>query len=145
MKKQFRTLLATAAIVLASNTAFANEYAVIVNAANNFAGDTKAEVKNLFLKRKTAWSDGTRSVPLARGDDSPEQQAFNSLILDMSEAEVAGHWQAEKQKTGETPPKAVGSERILYRQIKRKEGAFGVVLNSSATALPEGIKVLFKF
>lgn len=144
MRNFVKTITLGIALTLASTAAIAEDYAVVVNAANNSNAD-KSEVKSLFLKQRTAWNDGTSAVPLGRSDDSPEQQGFNAAVLGMSSADLSGHWQAEKQKTGETPPKSVGSEGILFRQIKRKPGAFGVVLASSAAALPDGIKVLFKF
>jgi hypothetical protein len=145
MKKLFTLLLVGLAVSFASQHAVAAEYAVVVNAKNNFSGDATIEIKNLFLKKKTAWDNGIAAHPFARSGDSPEQVAFSSKILGMSASEAAGYWQSEKQKTGATPPKAVGSEGILFRQIDRKEGAFGVVLSSSAVALPEGLKILFKF
>ena len=130
-------------VLFSSQNAFAADYAVIANAANGASADSQSEVKNLFLKKKTAWPGGAKAVPLGRKSGSAEQDAFNAAILGMSSGELSGHWQAEKQKTGQTPPKEVGSESILLRQVKRKEGAFGVV--PASTTLPDGVKVLFKF
>lgn len=142
MKKIFQTLALVTCTALSSPVSIADQFAVIVNAEN--AGDEQ-EIKNLFLKRKTSWNNGEIAVPLAREGTSAEQVAFNAMVLGFSASELAGHWQTEKQKTGETPPKAVGSERILFRQIQRKKGAFGIVPTSSVSSPPNGIKVLYIF
>ncbi len=142
MKKIFQTLALVTFAALAGPVCVADQFAVIVNAEN--AGDEQ-EIKNLFLKRKTSWNNGEIAVPLAREDASVEQAAFNATVLGLSASELAGHWQTEKQKTGETPPKAVGSERILFRQIQRKKGAFGIVPVSSIEIPPDGIRVLYTF
>lgn len=126
----------------ASHSALADEYAVVVNAGNEITSDY-SQIKNFFLKKQTSWKNGEVVVPLGRLQGSAEQQAFNKIILAMSDSELSEYWQSQKQKTGDTPPKEVGSESILFRQIKRKAGAFSVV--KASAKLPSDVKVLFTF
>ncbi len=146
----FRNILALTLLVCATFAfvapAFAGGFAIVVNTANSTsAEDVNSEIRNLYLKKQTAWSNGIDAVPLAREADSPEHEAFLAGILEMSQGDLDGHWASEKSKTGATGPREVGSKSILLRQIGRKEGAFGVVSEADAASLPEGVKILKTF
>lgn len=147
MKYFKKTFLFAAVAVMAlgfTPSAFAQNFAVIVNAENAASADA-SDIKNLYLKKRTAWSDGTSAVPLARSTGSAEQEAFLSNILGMSQSEIDSYWASEKSKTGSTGPREVGSSSILLRQVGRKAGAFGIVSTAEASSLPEGVKVLLNF
>lgn len=127
-----------------STPAYAADYVVVVNSANTTSGDVgKEEAKNIYLKIKTTWPDGTEAIPFGRPSESAAHQAFLSGILGFSQADLDQHWASEKSKTGQSAPREVGSENILLRQISRKPGAFGVV--KAGTSLPSGVKILFTF
>ncbi len=149
--KTFRNILALTLLAVATFTftapAFAEGFAIVVNAANSIAdgGNVDSELKNLYLKKKTSWSSGPSAVPLGRSAGSPEQAAFLSTVLGMSQSDLDSHWASEKSKTGATGPREIGSAGILLRQVSRKEGAFGVVSAAEAASLPDGVKVLKKF
>lgn len=146
MTKRSKILLTTAvfAALSFSSSVWAGSYSVIVNANNAASGESNMDqVKNLFLKKQSAWNDGTKALPLARNDSSPEQRAFVNKVLGMGDAEVVQYFAAEKSKSGMTPPRAIGSDGLLFRQIARKPGAFGVV--AAGTDLPDTVKVLFSF
>jgi hypothetical protein len=130
-----------------STNALAQTYAVVVNAENDFTGDDakkKTQIKRLYLKEQTAWPGGPDAIPFGRDEGSAEQTAFMQSVLGMSSSEIEGHWLKLKQIRGETPPRSIGSARILARQIGKNPGAFGVVLASEAGAIAGG-KVLFEF
>lgn len=125
--------------------ALAADYALIVNAANPIEGseaELKSQITRLFLKQQNDWPDGTSAVPLDRKADSAEHTAFLKGVLEMSETELDTHWLRLKQISGETPPREVGSDRILIRTVGKAEGAFGMVANDPAGFPPE-IRVLF--
>ena len=129
---------------LLSAPAYAQNFAIVVNAENTSEADISA-IKSLYLKQRTSWPDGLSADPFARSADSAEQAAFLSEVLGMSQADLDQYWLSEKSKTGLAGPRAVGSSSILMRQIKRKKGAFGVVTSGEVASLPEGVKVLLKF
>ncbi len=137
----------TGAIALFSFSAAAETYAVVVNVENSFDGDDaakKQQVKRLYLKEQSAWPGGIAAVPFGRADGSAEQIAFAQAVLQMSPSDIEGHWLNLKQVRGETPPRGIGSARILSRQIGKTPGAFGVVLASEVAGVENG-KVLFEF
>lgn len=146
--KHLKNILAlslfTATLLTLSPVAMAQSFAIVVNSANAGSADTSL-IKNLYLKKQTSWGGGAEAVPLARSAGSPEQEAFLSSVLGMSQSDLDNYWASEKSKTGATGPREVGSTNILLRQIGRKPGAFGVVSAAEASALPEGVKVLSKF
>lgn len=144
--KNFKTILTLALLAFVSFApqAFAGDYAIVVNAGNSASADL-AEIKNLYLKKKTSWSSGTEVIPLGRSTGSPEQEAFLSTVLGMSQSDLDGYWASEKSKSGTTGPREVGSAKILLRQVSRKDGAFGVVSTADVAGLPDGVKVLTEF
>ncbi len=145
---KFALATVTAAVLtMMSTPALAENFAIVVNAENGFSGDQgtlQTQIKRLYLKEQSAWPGGIESIPFGREEASPEQMAFEQFILGMSSAEIQGHWLKLKQIRGETPPRGIGSARILARQIGKNPGAFGVVLSSEAAAIAGG-KVLFEF
>lgn len=122
-------------------------YVVLVNAENDISGDdgARAEVVRLFMKRSTEWSNGLRAEPFDRSPDSPARQAFVSHVLDSSSSELDDWWLRLRQTRGETPPREVGSARLLLRAISRRDGAFGFAARSEVEPLPEDVRVLFEF
>lgn len=143
-----KTLLLTTALVGSHLSQTAAAEAVVVNAANGFSGDQTEMVqtiKRIYLKQATSWPDGEQAVPFVVGADSPVFTKFSADVLGMSQSEINDHWTKVKQTDGETPPREIGSASILFRQIGRKTGAFGLVSDADAANLPEGVKILFTY
>ena len=127
------------------NGAVADDFYVVVNSANNFSGtdnEAKTLVRRLFLKSTKNWPGGEKAVPFSRKSTNSAQAALLTEILAMSDAEHGQHWARQKQTTGDTPPRAVGSKSILLRLIKREPGAIGIMDGSGPE--PDGVKVLMK-
>jgi hypothetical protein len=137
-------LLIVGAIVFAPN-ANASEYAVIVNAENNYSAsesEMRQNARRLFLSQQTNWPNGIEGAPFSRGEDEA-QSAFNRVILGMDDVAYSDYWIRMKQSEGTVAPRAVGSTSILVRQISRHAGGFSVV--SASEPLPDGVRVLFTF
>ena len=148
MRKLKNLFAAALAAALTSTPAWATDYVVIVNAANPVAGDnadTRSMIKRSYLKEMSAWGNGSEAQPLAREAGSAVQQAFHKSVLEMSDAAVDDHWLRLKQIKGETPPREVGSARILFRLVGKYEGAFSFVTTEEAAEIPPEVKVLFTF
>lgn len=128
------------------SSAAAADFYIVVNNANNFSGseeEAKSLIRRVFLKSTKNWPGGETAVPFARKDTSEAQNALLGSILSMTDVEHGQHWARQKQTTGDTPPRAVGSKSILLRLIKREPGAIGVMDGSGPE--PEGVRVLLKF
>ncbi len=121
--------------------AVAKEYAVITNLENNSSA-TVDDIKNLYLKELSNWPNGQKAIAYGRDKNSPEQIAFNKTILGLSDVQISNHWIYKKQVSGETPPRAISSKRMLLRQIAKRPGSFGIV---AADQVNSGVKVVVTF
>lgn len=122
-------------LCLLSVVASAETYAIVTGASNDFSADDNATTqiaKRLFLKEKKDWPNGLEAKVFDRNADSPEQSAFTKNVLQMSKSEVAEHWLNLKQKTGETPPREVGSTRMLMKFLEKYPGGLSVIKVSEA-------------
>lgn len=140
--------LALALALMAAPYAKAEDYVVLVNAANDVAGsaeEIKTTLRTIFLKEKTSWPNGVDAIPLGPTAGEPAYDTFVNTVLGMTPQEVEAHFIRLKQIKGETPPREVGSARILMRTIGKQEGAFGVATKADAANLAEGVRVLFEF
>ena len=127
--------------------ASAAKFALIVNANTKYDGapeKAKEQVRRLFLKQHADWPGGTVAIALARSPNSPAENAFSKDILGMSETELNEHWLKLKQTRGETPPRAVASDRILLRLIGKKPGAFSYIALDDFVET-EGVEILIEF
>ncbi|WP_262695971.1 hypothetical protein [Kordiimonas aquimaris] len=132
--------------ILSASAINAADYYVVVNTENNFnAGEDelKAMLRRVYLKTAKNWPGGTTAIPFARKASNTAHTALLGSILMMTDTEHGAHWARLKQTTGDTPPRAVGSDSILLRLIKREPGAVGII--ESKGTEPEGVKVLLKF
>jgi hypothetical protein len=125
----------------------AEEYVVVVNSDTPLVVGEQPEVlaRQLYLKDKRDWSEGVASKPFGPKKGSPMYYAFLNNVLEMTEAQLAMHWMALKQKSGETPPREVRSDRILKRLISKYQGSFGVLRKSQVTTSDPKLQVLFSF
>lgn len=124
------------------------QFVVVAHADTAAAEDPEQslqQVRRLFLKEQSNWTDGTTATAFQREQDNPAMQAFHKSVLEKSDAEVLAHWQKLKQLRGETPPRAVGSARILLRLVAREPGRFGIVTREEAANLPPDVKILFEY
>lgn len=134
---------------LAGNSfVIAGEYVVIINSTNSYAESTdkaKQDIRLFYLKNLSTWPNNEKVKPYGMLSTSEGQEAFNKMILNMSGSQLTQHWLSKKQTTGETPPKALKSDRIIIKLVTKKTGAFGVISKSKSASLPSSVKVLFEF
>ena len=129
-------------------TAGTEEFCIVVNQSNAVTGEREeiaGIVRQLFLKQKSEWKSGVEVLPLGRNEGSAAEVAFRANVLSMTSTEFENHWAKLKQIRGETPPREVGSVRILLRTVSRHEGAFGFISKSEIENLPPEVKVLLEF
>lgn len=128
--------------------ALAQNYAVIVNSSNGYSDSVdkmKEDVKRIYLKKQGDWPTGVKAVPLVPEASEAAYSSFLKDIVGMDSAAVDAYWNKRKLADGETPPRSIGASSILFRQVGRKEGAFGIVSKDEAAGAPDTVKVLFEF
>ena len=103
-------------------------------------------IRQLYLKERTFWPQGTPAAPMARPAGRRIQDAFTSVILEMQENQLTSHWSKVKQISGTSSVRAINRDRTLLRLIEKKPGAFGVVKQKALDViLPDNVQVLLYF
>ncbi|WP_281301882.1 MULTISPECIES: hypothetical protein [unclassified Iodidimonas] len=131
-----------------ANVAQAADYAVIIHSDNkiDLAGNAAREIiKQLYLKELTQWPNGLAAEPFGRESGSAVQLAFEKQVLGLSGSESSNHWARMKQTKGETPPREVGPDRILFRLVSKFPGGFAVVTAEEMANAPSSVMVLYNF
>lgn len=135
-------LVASGLLLPAQAQEAGTRYVIVANAANKTSpAEAKDLVKQLFLKNRTQWPGNIEALPFDRPAGSPEQAAFFSKVLGLSDSEVAQHWISLKQRTGATRPREISSDSMALKMVEKYEGAF-VVVNREAAAAADKSKVV---
>jgi len=129
----------------------AGDYMLVVNSTNTYSSrdvtETKILIKHLYTKLKSEWptADKPRARMIDRAINSSTHAKFVHNVLGMSGSELEGYWARLKQKTGETPPRAVKSARVALKLVARNKGAFTIIERREGRFLNKGVKILFEF
>ena len=118
----------------------ADSFLVIVNAANPAASLRAQDVSDFFLKKTSAWSDGTKAAPVDLDESEPARENFSSRIHHKSTAAVKAYWQKMIFSGREVPPPEKASPEEVVTFVRAHPGGIGYV--PSGTALGAGVKVL---
>ena len=120
------------------------EFVVVAHAGAEIPSDRAAAIgllRDLYLKRRSAWPGGQETRPFARPRRSPEHARL-LVLLGLSEAELRRHWLSLKQRTGQVAPREIESDKILLALVRRYPGSFGVV-SAEAAAGSADVEILF--
>jgi ABC-type phosphate transport system substrate-binding protein len=71
---------------------------VVVNRSVKLDSTTAAELRNIFLKKKTAWHTGDPAVPIHAPAGSVLRKTFRDRLLAMSANEEREYWKNAKIK-----------------------------------------------
>lgn len=127
-------MVAVAAVVAGAGAALdaepADSLAVIVH-ADNAARLTAGELEDVFRRRKLAWPDGERVIPINATPDSARRKRFDRVVLGMSPEEVARFWLDQRIRGAGTAPREVGDAFLTIKLVARIKGAIGYVPEDS--------------
>lgn len=107
-----------------------SKFYALVNTKNDISlteNEIPILLKRLYLKKSTEFPGGKKALFFARRKDSLEEIAFRKTILKLKQSQLEDHWLRMKQTRGLTPPRGIGSTRILLRQLKSRPEAIGVL------------------
>jgi len=90
---------------------------------------SKQELINIYLGKKTTWSDKKKIIFITQNNAVISEQFLNEYI-NMIAAQYSSYW-LEKVFTGQaSPPKSFASDREMIQFITKTEGAIGYVSSS---------------
>ena len=129
---------AISACVLASPMA-AQEFKVIVNAANPISEISASALSKIFLKETPGFPGGGNATPVDQGKSSPVRAAFSKRVVGRPVGAIETYWQQQIFSGKEIPPAAKSSDDDIIAFVKSTPGAIGYVSAGASTA---GVKVV---
>lgn len=139
-----RSIVAASLMVLATQSPAAAPVAVVVNPENSVQAneaDARALVARIFRRDTSNWPSGEDARPISR--EGAIQETFRDEVLGMSRSEWEQHWIRKKQRSGETPPRKVGSTRMVVRLIERDPGGITLLDKEEVERYGDSVNVLF--
>lgn len=112
---------------------------VIVNAKNPATKVDRQTVSDLFLKKRTRWSDDLSAQPVDLGQKSDTRAKFSRSVLGRDVASVRRYWAKLVFSGRGVPPPELASDADVIKYVTEHTGGVGYV--SSASALT-GVKVV---
>ena len=97
------------------------------------------ELRAIFLRKRTAWSNGQRIVPLNHPPGNPVRLAFDSSTLGFNGGEAARYWIDARIRYGTEAPMSIATEALVARVVKQLAGSIGYVRGAN---LPPGVRVV---
>lgn len=119
--------------------ASAQDFAVVAHPGVGVDAISRAELADLFLKKKTAWASGQAAVPVDQGATAPLRAAFARSVLGRSTAQVESYWRQRVFAGEAVPPLEKDSDAAVVAFVRATPGAVGYVAAGAATT---GVKVL---
>ncbi len=103
----------------------ANSIVVIVNKENPVNSLTVDEVRRYFLLDSKNWPSGSKIKPINLHKSSTTKNYFLNKILKMTLNDYDHFWLSMKQKSGETEPKTVKSNKFVLKIVGKDAKAIG--------------------
>jgi len=128
-------------ITCLSTTLLLADTVVVANAGGSDDAVASSDIKNIYLGKKTKWSDGTKVVfvTLKSGD---AHKAFLKQYVKKTPAQFKNYW-GKLVFTGKgKAPKSFSSEEKMLAYISKTKGAVGYVSSSTKDASSDGRKVI---
>ena len=133
--------LAIALTLLISSVAFA-DMVVVVSAKNANYGLDKIDIEQIYLGKKSVFPDGTKAVPIDQNEDSAVRAAFNDKVLNTTSGQRKAYWSRLIFTGKGTPPKEVGTDADVVKQVAEDPSLVGYV---NASAVDGSVKVVYEF
>jgi len=140
-RKSFRrgSVLALALVVV-PGTAAAQEYRVIVNAANPGSQIKRDTLAMIYLKGHARWADGKPVAAVDQSARSPVRATFTEQALGQDVQAVQNQWIRSIQVGQGTPPPVKSSDEDVVAFVKSNPNAIGYV--STSTPLDAAVKTV---
>ena len=139
MRKLLTFALCLAALAGAA-PAGAQQYRVIVNAANPTSTLSKDDLARVYLKKMSTWKNGTAVTVVDQAPKSPVRAQFSMTVLGRDVPTMKNYWQQSLFSGRGVPPVEQPTEAQVVAFVAANPGAIGYV--STETQLPESVKTV---
>ena len=127
MKRIAFLFLALALLPFGTEKAAAQDYQVVVNAANGASSISKDELSKIFLKKSTKWAGGAAAVAVDLKADDATREAFSQAVHGRGASAIASYWQQQIFAGKDVPPEEKGSAAEVIAFVAGNPGAVGYV------------------
>lgn len=117
------------------------DFHVIVHPATRVASLDRDFVADVFLKRKTRWTNGQPIFPADQQGSGHVREHFSEKILHRSVAAVRSYWQQMVFSGRNVPPPEFKSDEEVIRYVSARPGAIGYVSASAAIGAATVVEV----
>ncbi len=101
--------------------------AIVVGTASPIRDVTVDELREVYLRRRRIWPDGTPTLPVNLPADHPVRRAFSRRVLGRLPEELEGHWR-RLAFDGIRPPPVLQSAQAVCAYVAVEPTAIGYVL-----------------
>ena len=134
-----RLCIISLALAVAATPAAAQEFKVIVNAANGVSDLPAAVVSKIFLKETAAFPGGAAASLVDQSKSSALRAAFSKKVVGRPVTAVETYWQQQIFSGKEVPPPSKATDDDVIAFVKATPGGIGYVSAGAPTA---GVKVV---
>ncbi|MDF2179155.1 phosphate ABC transporter substrate-binding protein [Aliiglaciecola sp. CAU 1673] len=139
---RFRSLQGCLSLVFTAGIVFAPalraDIAIIAHPSNNNSLSAK-DVERLFTGKTKSFADGTKAEPLNLVSSQGNREAFDQQYLGRSTTQVSAFWSQQIFTGKGMPPKEVGSDAEMLKEISSNPNAIGYV---DRAAVDGSVKVM---
>ena len=118
----------------------AQEFAIIVNAANPVSSMAKEDVARLFLKKSINWQSGATVAAVELPMTAKAREAFARDVLGKTLAQVKSYWQQQIFSGRDVPLPEKPTDDDVVAFVRSNPNAIGYV--SRGTEIGRGVKVV---
>jgi ABC-type phosphate transport system substrate-binding protein len=125
-------------ILFCCTAGYAADIILITNKSNPVSSVSAADVKKIFLGKKTSWDDGSKVVAFTQKDDAVTDP-FAKQYVKKSSQQFYMYWRKAVFTGKGTPLVEVNNSAEMKKIIAAKAGTLGYIL---ATELDDTVKSL---
>jgi ABC-type phosphate transport system substrate-binding protein len=114
-------------------------FVLIANRANPISTLARLEASQLFLGKRSRWSNGLSAQPVDQVESSPVRRHFSNVIHGMDVPSVKGFWQEMVFSGRGDPPPERTSDADVIAYVKANPSALGYV---GGVTPADGVKII---
>jgi ABC-type phosphate transport system substrate-binding protein len=110
-----------------------NEIAVVVGRESFVRDISRDDLREIYLRRRRLWSNGTLAVPVNLPAGHPLRDGFSKKVLGRSVQDLVSYWNA-RYFEGIRPPIVLPSSAAVCAYVAAEPAAIGYVAAADADA-----------
>ena len=135
---KYITAILMFALLSVGSVALAADYVLITDNSNPVSMLSAKDVKNIYLGKKTVWSDGSHITVFAQSG-SNVNAVFLKEMVRKSQQQYTTYWKKSLFTGTGLPPKDFASDEAIKAAVSAKPGAIGYI---SASSIDDTVKRL---